>query len=230
MKKTCGRIWVALVGLAMLGGCAGGRPPVVATEQVKLQAGDLLFQDLDGSALSDAIEAVTEGYDHTRLSHVAMVVSAEGEPQVIEAVGAGVKVTALGKFLARSHDDQGHPKVMVGRLRPEYRELIPGAVEYARLQTGKPYDKSFLLTEQSFYCSELIYFAFRSANHGKPVFTTAPMTFKDPRTHEFFPAWVDYYRELGMAIPEGQPGLNPGGMSREKCVEIVCFLGQPGRK
>jgi hypothetical protein len=56
------------------------------------------------------------------------------------------------------------------------------------------------------------------------------MTFIDPATGKFFPAWVDYYAELGIPIPEGKPGLNPGGMSREDCVQIVHSFGRPDQR
>lgn len=196
----------------------------------ELRQGDLLFQDLDAGPLCDAIEAVTTGYGNTRLSHVAMVVDTQPDVVLVEAVGSGVRLTPLDQFMTRSLDKTGRPKVLVGRLRREYRDLIPAAVTYAKSQLGKPYDKPFLLTEDSFYCSELIYFAFLHAGHGKPLFTTAPMTFKDPSTGEFFPTWVQYYHQLGMAIPEGKPGLNPGGMSRADCVTIIHAYGTPGRK
>jgi hypothetical protein len=47
------------------------------------------------------------------------------------------------------------------------------------------------------------------------------MTFKDPSTGKTFPAWVDYYSELHTAIPEGQPGCNPGGISSSDKIEIL---------
>ena len=48
-----------------------------------------------------------------------------------------------------------------------------------------------------------------------------PMTYKQPGTNDFFPAWVEYYNELGKPIPEGLPGCNPGGMSVSDKIEIV---------
>lgn len=225
------RLLQLLVLSLMVAGCSHGLPEPKAISQIALQPGDLLFQDLDGSPLSDAIETVTDGVGGTRFSHVAMVVSAGGgEPQVIEAGGRGVVITPLGKLLARSHDAAGRPKVIVGRLDERYRPLIPAALAYAQQQLGKPYDKPYVMREDAFYCSELLYFAFAHANAGQPLFLTGPMTFKDPSTHEFFPAWVEHYRNLGAPIPEGEPGLNPGGMSRAHCVKIVAAYGRPSRK
>ncbi len=205
--------------------------PVPTRPEFAVQPGDLLFQDLDGSPLCDAIEKVTDGYDRCQLSHVGMAtVDDAGQVLVIEAISKGVVLTPLNEFLARSHDAQGLPKVLVGRVNPAYRHLIGPAVAYALQQRGKPYDRQFVMRGDAYYCSELIYDAFRYAGGGTPLFEAAPMTFKDPATDDYFPAWVEYYAELGMAIPQGEPGVNPGGISRSPCLSIVHFMGQPGRK
>lgn len=225
MKK----ILSLMIGALLLVGCAS-LPAPVPVEKVQLREGDLLFQDLDGSELADAIETVTDGVCGARFSHVGMVVSVDGVVQVVEAGGRGVKITTLKMFLARSRDSAGRPKVIVGRLDEKYQHLVPDAINYACLQVGKPYDHPFIMGEDAFYCSELLYFAFAHANGGEAVFPTAPMTFKDPRTGEFFPAWVEYYQRLGREIPEGEPGLNPGGMSRHRHVKIIASLGEVSRK
>lgn len=225
------RIACTILSALLVGGCAQKLPAPQPISRVVLQPGDMLFQDLDGSPLADAIERVTDGVEGSRFSHVGMVIAVDGEePQVIEAGGRGVVVTPLGRFLGRSMDSNGRPKVLVGRLDESHRGLIPAAIEYAQKQVGKPYDKPYVMREDAFYCSELLYFAFVRANGGEPLFATAPMTFKDPSTGEFFPAWVEYYHSLGTTIPEGESGLNPGGMSRDTCVKIVAAYGRPSRK
>jgi hypothetical protein len=136
-----------------------------------------------------------------------------------------VVVTPISKFLARSKDAQGRPKVLVGRVTGHARQQIPQAVDYALRQVGKPYDKVFLMSEDAFYCSDLVYYAYRPAG----IFELKPMTFKRPGSQEFYPAWVDYYRQLGAAIPEGQQGINPGAISRARAVEIVYVFGEVSR-
>lgn len=59
------------------------------------------------------------------------------------------------------------------------------------------------------------------ANDVMPFFQLYPMTYKQPGTNAFFPAWVDYYKAIGKPIPEGQPGCNPGGISTSDKIEIV---------
>jgi uncharacterized protein YycO len=186
-----------------------------------IMEGDLLFQDLNCGDLCDAIEAVTEGVNGKDFSHCAMIIKIEDSLMVIEAVGKGVKLTNLNTFLKRSNDTNRLRNVTFARLKPQFHHLIPEALKFAKNQIGKPYDKAFLLNNESFYCSELLHESFKSANHGKDFFSLTPMTFKSPKTDSFFPAWISYYKDLGIAIPEGELGLNPGSISRSDKIDVL---------
>ena len=196
-----------------------------------LQPGDLLFQDSDCGPLCDAIEKVTTGVEGANFTHVG-IVAKDGSDNfvVIEAVSSGVKATELQTFLDRSSDLKGRPKVVVGRLKKPYRRLISGALQEALNLEGKPYDKVFAINNDAYYCSELIYEIFRRANNNNPVFILQPMTFKDPDTGQTLPAWKKCFSDLGVSIPEGQPGINPGGISRSDALTIVYAYGEPSRK
>lgn len=192
------------------------------------EPGDLLFQDLDGSRFCEAIEKVTEGYKGANLTHVGVAAAdANGTIVVLEALLEGVSVTPLDVFLGRSHDASGRPKVLIGRLKPKYHHLIEPALKEARALKGNPYDKVFDVHNDSYYCSELVYHCFLKANGGKPLFELQPMTFVDPGTGETFPVWKEYFAELRVPIPEGKPGLNPGGISRSEVLDIVHAYGAP---
>ena len=193
----------------------------------KLQTGDLLFQDLDCGVLCDGIGQVTYGINKTYVSHVGMVeITSAKEPVVIEAIGDGVVETPLATFLARSHDTNNHPMVMVGRLTTQYQDLIPSAIKYAKRQLGKPYNASFSPdTEQSFYCSQLIYSAFAAANQNNSIFGQNQMNFNDLISGQITPAWKEYFAKLKVAPPQGKPGTNPGMMSRESEITIVYRYG-----
>ncbi len=180
------------------------------------QEGDILFQDGDCGDFCDAIRKVTSGYEDRDFSHNGLLIRENNSWIVLEAIGVGVCKTPLANFLGRHIDAQGKPKVMVGRLTSEYQHLIPAAIEEAKKQLGKPYDGVFDFENDAYYCSELIHFAFKKANKGKNLFTPQPMTYNDPDTGELFPVWDAYFKNLQVAIPEGKPGLNPGGMSLEE--------------
>lgn len=181
----------------------------------QFQEGDILFQDGNCGDFCDAIRKVTQGYQGKEFSHNGLLMKEADDWFVLEAIGKGVSKTPLQDFLNRHVDDSGNPKVMIGRLKPEYRNLIPDAIEEAQKHLGKPYDSVFDFQNDAFYCSELIHFAFKDANDGEDLFSPQPMTYNDPDTGELFPIWDKYFSELGHEVPEGKPGLNPGGMSLE---------------
>ncbi len=196
-----------------------------------LQPGDLLFQDLDCGPLCDAIEKVTTGYQGANFSHVGIVAKDDtGNFVVIEAVSTGVEATELQTFLNRSVEASGQPKVVAGRLKKSYQHLIPDALEGAFALEGKPYDKLFIIDNDAYYCSELIYEIFLRANNNSPVFTLQPMTFKDPHTGQILMTWQEYFSQLEAPVPEEQPGVNPGGISRSAVLNIVYKYGTPMEK
>lgn len=204
-----------LLCFCIISAFAQDRQPV----KIKLKDGDLLFQDLDCGPLCDAIEAVTQGYKGKDFSHMGMVVHRNDSIFIIEAAGSAVRLTPLEKFSKNTKK-----QMLIGRLKKKYQPLIPQAISFSLRQVGVPYDQEYIYDNGSYYCSELIYDAFKSANHKKPFFELFPMTYKQPGTNEFFPAWVDYYKNIGKDIPEGKPGCNPGGMSTSDKIDIIGAL------
>lgn len=184
-----------------------------------LKDGDLIFQDMDCGPLCDAIEAVTEGYRGKDFSHMGMVYFRNDSLFIIEAAGSAVRLTTLKKFSKNTTKD-----MPVFRLKEKYQMLIPKAIAFSLKQIGVPYDDEYVYNNGSYYCSELIYDAFKSANKNNPFFELFPMTYKQPGTDEFFPAWVEYYKSIRKPIPEGLPGCNPGGMSVSDKIYIVGSL------
>lgn len=192
-----------------------------------LEAGDLLFQEMNGSAFFEAVAKVTEGYQGAVLTHVGIFAYNEkNEPIVIEALLKGVSITALDDFLQRSLDRRKNPKVLVGRLKPEHKHLIEPAIDLALAFEGMPYNHLFDIDDKnSFYCSELVYVSFYDESQKEPLFELEPMTFIDPDTKEVFSVWEEYFADLEAEIPEGEPGINPGGISTAPVLEIIHQYG-----
>jgi hypothetical protein len=188
----------------------------IFTKAQQYQTGDLLFQNLDCGELCDAIEAVTEGYNGQKFSHIGLVYLRNDSVYIIEAIGENVHLTPIIDFLER-----GDNAIVHSKLKSPYTNLIPNAIQFSLKQLGRPYDDPFLYDNGKYYCSELIYDAFKFANNNKPFFELEPMTFKQPHSNDYFPVWIDYYKKLNMDIPEGKPGINPGGISRSNKIEIV---------
>lgn len=184
-----------------------------------LKDGDLIFQDMDCGPLCDAIEAVTSGYNGNDFSHMGMVYHKNDSIYIIEAAGSGVRLTPLDKFSKNTTKP-----MYVGRLNKKYTSLIKPAIAFSVKQVGIPYDEEYVYNNGKYYCSELIYDAFKAANNNKPFFELLPMTYKQPGTDTFFPAWVTYYKDLGKEIPEGRPGCNPGGISLSDKIDIIGII------
>ncbi len=193
----------------------------------EFEVGDILFQDIDCGPLCDAIEQVTQGIDGAKFSHVAIIIDTDSGLVVLEAISQGVVCTSIDSFLDRSMDEEGNPKVLVGRLKKEFRKLLPDAISDMKQYLGSPYDTVFDLSNQAYYCSELLYFGFAMASNDSNFFKLNPMTYKAPGEEEFFPEWADYFNSLGVQIPENLPGLNPGSISRSDKIEIVYAFGFP---
>lgn len=192
--------------------CAAG----TGIKSAALKNGDIIFQDIDCGPMCDAIESVTEGYSGLDFSHMGMVYLRNDSVLIIESIGEGVILTPLEHFLSRTRNDH-----WVGRLKPRYQHLIPQALGFALLSIGMPYDNEFLYANGKYYCSELIYDAFRHANKGKPFFKLFPMTYKEPGKDSFYPVWQQHFAALNMQVPEGLPGCNPGGMSRSGKITML---------
>ena len=191
-----------------------------------LKKGDILFQDLDSSPLCDAIELVTPGYKNANLSHIGIVVktgSSINEIRILEAIPNHVKTTRIDSFLNRSFDKRKNPKVIVGRLKEEYRHTILEAINFLTKKIGEKYDDAFLLNNDSYYCSELIYEAFLKDS----IFELNNMTFLNPQNNDTLEVWKEYYNKLETSIPQNEKGINPGIMSLSEKIEIIHYYGMP---
>ena len=74
---------------------------------------------------------------------------------------------------------------------------------------GQPYNHTFIISDSGFYCSEFIHHLFNDLD----LFKLNPMSFKDSGG-DFDPIWIEYYKNLGVPIPEGQLGCNPNEMAQ----------------
>jgi hypothetical protein len=207
--------------------CRGNHHPEGLTSPTlshgeRLRPGDLLFQDGSaGDPFSRAVRNVTTGAGGAGFAHVGLFAVMDGKEFALEALPeAGVVATPLGAFFTRCRPGESRPP-LAGRLKKRWRHLAGPAVSRAASQIGKPYNAIFDPEGPGYYCAELIYDAFRAANAGWPLFERQPMTFKDPRTGETCPLWAAYFEWLGVSVPEGRPGLNPGNLSLSDKIEIL---------
>ncbi len=177
--------------------------------------GDLLFMYHPSCNLSQAIDLVTQTGNDTHYSHIGIVELNENGIEVYHSTPkSGVCCERLEQFL---HPDETEAKVTVYRLKDEYLHFIPNAIRSAKELLGEAYNHTFRLTSPGYYCSELIYRIFAPVR----IFELAPMTFKDQENNEFTQHWIDYYRQLGIPIPENQPGCNPNGLAASEKLDLL---------
>ena len=191
-----------------------------------MKHGDLVFSQIGSD--SNAISAVTEGFKGARVNHMGVIVENTKGLFVLEAFPPEVRVTQLDVFLRRAADPKdGRLRYLVGRIQPTLKHLLSPAVTYGLKQRDIPYDELYLTDTTALYCSELVVDMFSHANGGQAFFAERPMNFRDLNTGELHPAWIEYYAKFGMDVPEGEPGSNPGTISKDFRLEIVSVQGPP---
>lgn len=179
---------------------------LLAILMATLMSGDLLFVS-DTSGMGLAVQQSTGQY-----THVALVERAGDSIYLIDATQRhGVARRPIGRtFAARM-------PVSVYRLTAPFDTAA--VVARARSLTGQPYDDYFLPANGRLYCSELIWECFLDSA-GRHLFPSQPMNWRDADGH--LPAyWVEHFRRLGAAVPEGVPGTNPTDLSRSALLRKV---------
>jgi hypothetical protein len=118
--------------------------------------GDIVFQSLPSSPLTDMIEGVTR----SSYSHCGIVLQKSGGWMVIEAIGP-VRQIPLSDWI-----HQGLRNGFAAyRLKPPYNANADVFVNRAEHYIGRPYDFRYEMDDEKIYCSELVFKAFRSAAH-----------------------------------------------------------------
>lgn len=183
-----------------------------------LQNGDILFVGNVNADLSEAIDQVTKTEKGTSYSHMGMIVKNSDGTFVIDAYPkSGVSLQTLEDFLAMRNDSS--TAVEAYRVSELSEKQFAEATGRAEKEIGQPYDRTYVMSEPGFYCSELVYEAFEPFE----TFELHAMSFTDDATGEIPQTWVDHYAELGIEVPQGKPGCNPNGMAAD---EDLVFLGR----
>ena len=175
----------------------------------QLQEGDLLFCV---SAQGNHITQVTHGAEGMAIDHVGIVHLSKDSVYVLEAIHQGVVLTPIDSFLQRRDS-----LVIATRLKDT--TCVSRSVQRAMQYLGRPYDYLFMPSDAEFYCSELVQKNYLDAD-GQVVFKPIPMSFHD-KTGKVTQFWKDYYARRGLQVPEGEPGSNPGDLSRSQKLRFL---------
>lgn len=167
----------------------------------QLRPGYLLFHV---TQQENRITEVTPGM----IDHVAIVLAADS---VIEAIPRRGVVIRPVDSLRRQ---EGY--YLVGRVKhADSKRTLQQAQRYL----GRRYDYLFLPDNDDIYCSELVQLSFVD-HKGRQLFDCIPMSFHDS-TGRVTDYWTQFYARRGMTVPEGEPGTNPGELSKRKNVKLI---------
>ena len=153
-----------------------------------LETGDLIFVS-ENTEMGQANQASTGNY-----SHVAIFLDDSIYHATVEG---GVLAQSPEDFFEaeKAYDLYRYPKIDLKEVKKRAENLL-----------GTPYNASFYPDGDGYYCSQFI-------AELLPIFETIPMKFGDEE-EEISPFWLDYYKELGLAVPLDQPGTNPSQLAQ----------------
>ena len=194
-----------LLAIVLLGACRVSNPAC------QLSTGDLIFIR-DTTGMGQAIAQSTGQY-----THVAIAQCTDSGLFVVEALPR--RGVIRRPYTAFAHD-YAYP---LSHQAAFYRITCPYDTAYLNQQLqnliGQPYDDYFLPENGRLYCSELVQMNYIDTS-GKLIFSTIPMSFHDA-SGSITEYWKDFYSRRGMRVPEGEPGTNPGELSRRPQVTIL---------
>lgn len=181
-----------------------------------LENGDLLFVTAKQTGLSGAINNVTQKQKNTSFDHIGILERQEKNFFVLHAAPKGGSQKQHFQDFLKDQADEGQ-KVIVYRLKPEFRDAIPAALQKAETMLGRPYNFNYILDDNAYYCSDFIERAFRKDH----IFKLESMTFIDPKTGKTNEFWEEFYKKKNLRVPEGEPGCNPNGLAGSDKLERI---------
>src|SRR5690554_3090593 len=182
----------------------------------KLQNGDLIFVEAKQQNLSGAINRVTQKSEIENFDHVGIIeITSNGIFVLHASTKLGSNKQLFQDFYTENlKNDQN---MVVYRLKKNDQNSIESAIMKANSMLGKPYNWSYVLNEESYYCSDFIERIFREDS----VFEHIPMNFINPETQQIDDFWIQFYQKIELEVPQGQPGTNPNQLaSSPKLIRI----------
>lgn len=173
-----------------------------------IQSGDLIFVGAQQQDLSGAINRVTQKSDSASFDHIGMIEMAKDSVFVLHASSTKGSVRQEIHQFYEEQQDGGNALILY-RLKDPFISSIPAALKSAGAMLGKPYNRSYIMNDSCYYCSDFIYRAFEK----NQIFSLAPMTFINPETGKTDDFWKAFYKKQNLEVPEGKPGCNPNGMA-----------------
>ncbi|CAI2649809.1 hypothetical protein AKUA1404_04760 [Apilactobacillus kunkeei] len=169
---------------------------------------DLLLIEPKKDDFSNLI-ANTTSVKH-KYSHVALVYINKGEEFVIHAIpNRGVVKQRFSQFL----DDRKDERIDLYRVTRDIN--TNEVIGRAKKVLGKPYNNLFLNHHDSFYCSQLVTYAYELEN----VFELTPLRFGE--NGKIDDRWIKYYQEYEISVPVDEVGSSPNSLVESQMIELI---------
>lgn len=181
-------------------------------DMAEFMPGDIIFQEMN-SFQSKALRLATG----SRYTHCGIILPKNGELYVLEAVGP-VTWTPVSKWIARG--EQG--KYVLMRLKKDApgqltKERLAAMQKQTAQYVGKPYDLRFQWSDDTIYCSELVW---KLYERGAGISLAPLRTFKDyDLDHEEVQKHIK--ERFNYDIPWDEQVIAPSDLMRSDQLEIV---------
>ena len=188
-----------------------------------LKNGDLIFVGTTNDGLSGAINRVTQKTTNRNYDHVGIIEKTSDSIFVLHAAPkGGSQREEIHQFYHNQKNTSN--TLVIYRLNNQFQHVIPNAIHQAKAMLGKPYNWTYILNENAYYCSDFIERAFKNDK----IFEMIPMNFKNPKTGEIDDFWIEFYKKQNLEVPQDYPGTNPNQLAESnKLIEIgALFIEQ----
>jgi len=185
----------------------------------ELKNGDFVFVQSKVENLSGAINRVTQKSETENFDHVGLIEIQKGGIFILHSAPklGSTRQNFEDFFNEKTKNEQ---KMIIYRLKKEYQKAIEPAIIQAKTLLNKPYNWSYILNENSYYCSDFIERAFRKDS----IFEHIEMNFKNPTTDKIDDFWIDFYKKLNLDVPQNMPGTNPNQLAGSEKLFRLGFL------
>lgn len=159
--------------------------------------GDLIFVQAKNENLSGAISRVTSNDNKISFDHIGIIEVENNTKYLLHSSSKnGSERIKLKSFIKNNKKDKRIQELY--RLKNDYQPCIPNAIYQAKTMLGKPYNFSYVLNDEEYYCSDFVERSFRNCN----IFKLQPMTFINPETKKIDEYWNLFYQKLNIEVPE----------------------------
>ncbi|MBI1215987.1 MAG: hypothetical protein GC185_09240 [Alphaproteobacteria bacterium] len=146
------RLLIAFFACLILAGIALAATAPDLSRLPPLRNGDIIFRSASGMGDLPIMLASQSFIAHTGI----VMITPKGKITVVGA-GSTVGERSLGPWIDRAFGR----RIVIARVKNLPKEKARRALEWAKKQYGKRYDFFYLPDEKQFYCSELVYDAFK---------------------------------------------------------------------